>query len=220
MRKNIASSVLAAAGLLIFPGTDGLAATLTLDPTSISFSPSNVVSNNTITAQQVAPDLVKLFGDATITQPASTVSTVTLSIGGTYNTDPVTPDLFSVSYDFTLTLASAAPVAFTLQGSIEPTTFPFFPPITIASGTVTQGSNTYTGTFSAPVPLAGPGTWSGQLVLTFSAPATGDTLTLSIPNNSIDFQLGPTAIPEPSSISLIALGAAALLLLARRSLAA
>ncbi len=48
----------------------------------------------------------------------------------------------------------------------------------------------------------------GSLAINFGAGTlAGDTMLLSIPNNSIDFQVAPTAaIPEPSTYALVAVG--------------
>jgi len=54
------------------------------------------------------------------------------------------------------------------------------------------------------------------LQFNFSNPVAGDTLTVNIPQNSIDLQVAPTAIPEPSTYALLVAGIAGLGYAARR----
>ncbi|HEX8281108.1 MAG TPA: PEP-CTERM sorting domain-containing protein, partial [Chthoniobacterales bacterium] len=148
-----------------------------------------------------------------------------LQLAGTFTANA--NDIFSAAYNFNISLTSAAPVTFTVAGFATPVIsgipFPeqqvFTQTRTIAQ-TGSGPSQTYTGAAQGGIPIAGGGNFRLTLTFNFSAPAAGDTIGLTIPSNSIDLQVAPTAIPEPSTYALFGVGLIGLAYSARRRLAA
>jgi len=224
-----------AAATALFLSLLGSASAGTLTLTSGPTFSGGSVSSNSITADQARPELVRIFGSALIRPfqqgaamivPAGNApTTVTLSIGGNFSATP--EDMASYFYNFSLNLASAAPVTFELRGTVTVGGFPF-EAFTTGPQAIAQGANDFTGAGSVAIPplafqIGGNplnGTFLGELVFSFSAPSADDTLSLDIPGNSIDFQIAPTAIPEPSTYVLLAVGIAALVVRSRRRLRA
>ncbi len=221
MKKHIVLLCTVAAGVLLAFSNQAAAGTITVTD-GPSFMPPGAVTNNTVTLQQPNASLIQLFGNATIQVTPDSV--VYLAIGGTFTADM--GDIASLFYNFTVDLNSAIPVTFTLALTATPTSPPLPPIELMEEGDILQGSHQYTGMDqSAPAPFALSGTFSGMLIFKFGAAppnpdGTTDTLFLQIPSDSIDFQIAPTAIPEPSSYALLGLGILGLSFVARRRKAA
>ncbi len=218
---------LSCAALALLLSGSAFAGQLIPAASAFSFTPAGVFSNNTIQSTNVSPSLLKIFGNTTITQGATLANTVIIQLSGTFNSNLA--DIFSAGYNFNLSLASAAPVTFTVNGFAQATIagIPVGPETQVFTrgGGVTQtGAGTfanYTGSAaSTALPAAGTGNFRVTLQFNFSAPAAGDVLSVTIPQNSIDISLAPTAIPEPSTYALLGVGLVGLAYSARRRLTA
>ena len=102
-----------------------------------------------------------------------------------------------------------------LEGKVA---FPFVGLQTVVSESsssplVGPSSLRYTGVKSAPSPFNVASTWQGLFTITWTGGLAGDTLGVTVPNNSIDFQL---RVPEPSSAAIFAFGGMALISRRRR----
>jgi hypothetical protein len=208
---------LAAGALLFTAASNTFAGTMT--PTAQpSFSPANVVTNNSIMFQQATPSVVKIFGNATIT-PGAGAHTVTLSLSGNFTSNA--NDLASFAYNFNINLMSATPATFQLSLQVNPTGLPSFSASQGAQTVAANSNQAYSGRAQSPAaPFGGSGTFTGTLQINFGAGTTAsDQMILTIPQNSIDFAVQPTPIPEPSTYALLALGVLGLALHARRKAA-
>jgi len=222
MKKLQLLTCAAFAGALFSVTSAASAGTITINA-GPSFTPGGIVVNN-VSLLQPAPELIKLVGNATITQPENVVTTVTLDISGTFTIN--SGDIASLAYNFNIMLDSDAPATFTITGNaslLNP--FPLaLPPITTGPQAIAANSSMdYSGAKAGDLvsPFTGSGIFSAQLRIDFG-PGTmpGDTLTIIIPNDSIDFQVAPTAIPEPSTYALLVTGLGALVVRYRRRKAA
>lgn len=215
-RKELAYSLLLAAALLLSFASQGVAGTLTIS--APSFTPDDVVISDTIMSEQVRPDLVQLIGSATIASDPG--STVTLDFGGNFTAD--TGDMFSALYDFMFTLGNADPATYAVQAFVMPGGFPFEIMVFEDTGTIQPGTSRVSRVVSSETPISGSGTYRGVLELNFgssdaaAAFLEGTPNTLGLDIAEFDFQLAPTAIPEPSTYALLALGCGALAVRARR----
>ncbi len=222
---RLIASLSAAAALFFLCTIPSDAGTLTLDPGQPSFNPAAVFSNNTITAQVVGGNLVQIFGNTDIVTGEG--SSATIGVTGSFSGS--TGDIFSFFYNFSVNLNSSVPVQVTLQGTANTQ----FGPLSVNDTfTLMQGMHDYTGMKeTSPAPVGLSGTYSGTITFDFLSPTSqkfaqskprglANFLTLSIPQNGLDFQVAPTAIPEPSTFALAAFGFSGLLLaLKRRRLA-
>ena len=215
MRKFLPSCT-AIIALLTLCAIEANAGTLTIDPSSPSFQPSGTFSNNSITAQLVNGNLVQIFGNTDIAVTPNGFAEI--FVGGTFSAD--SNDIFSFFYNFTANLNSAGPVEAFLQWSAGGLTVN-------DQFTLTQGSHTYSGMAqSLPTPEPFSGNYDFRVTFMFAeatrpgrilAPSGGgEFLQLSIPQNGLQFQIAPDAIPEPSTYALLVSGLGAVLLIARR----
>lgn len=198
------------------------AGTLTIDPGQPTFTPGGAFSNNTVAAQIVNGNLLQIFGATNIAVTPG--GSATISVSGTFNANA--GDFVSFFYNFGINLSSAVPVNFTLQATAST---PLGPITATQSGMVMQGDHQYTGMGqTASAPFGFNGTYTASLTFDFGSPTKPgnylsgtppNTMSMSIPTNGLEFQLAPTAVPEPSSFVYLALGLGAALLLARRRLA-
>jgi hypothetical protein len=214
---KLIASLTTTTALFLFSSFSLNAGSLTINPGQPSFTPGGAFSNNTISAQVVGGNLVQIFGSTNIAITPN--SSASISISGNFTADP--NDFLSIFYAFGINLASNIPVSYTLSGSALNGTF-----TTMSSGTVLPGDHQYTGmnqTNANPLPFPVSGDYTGTLTFNFGGAPAGpfgingvDSLTLSIPQNGLEFQVGQTAVPEPSTYALLLLGVGASVLVARR----
>ena len=215
---KLSASFVAAAALLLLCSTNAGAGNLTIDPGQPSFTPGGAFSNNTITAQVVGGNLLQIFGntDITVTPGGSAV------IGVTGNFSANMGDFVSLFYNFSINLNSTVPVTVTIAGTANTA---FGPVSTSSSFLLSQGLQQYSGmdqSAAAPIPLQG--TYSATMTFDFGNPTSlrhldgvpPNSLTMSIPQNGLEFQLAPTAVPEPSTFALVAFGLGGLFALVKR----
>jgi hypothetical protein len=217
MTKRL-SSLLSSAVVLLF-SLSAHAGTIAIDPGQPTFTPGGAFSNNTIAAQVVNGNLLQIFGATNIAVTPG--GSATISVTGTYNANG--GDIVSFFYNFGINLSSSVPVTFTLQATANT---PFGPINAMDSGSLMQGDHQYTGMGQTiPAPFSFSGTYTASLTFDFGSPAKGgsyvngiptNSMFLSIPTNGLEFQLAPTAVPEPSTCALVISGVGALLLIARR----
>ena len=210
-----ASGTLCLCSLSLF-STEGFGAAIVATPGPLTPTRSGNVNmtSNSLAVTQVDGTHVKISGDANFTKTNSSTGTITTTVQGTIDVD--TDDIFNLAHDFNFTLTGAGSVTWTLTGQLD-LGFPFgFQTIASESSAapMTAGSQRYSGSESAPSPFEANTAWRGILTVTWSGGGAGDTLFVSIPSNSIDFRLNP--IPEPSTASVFAIGAAALIARRRR----
>ena len=215
----------AAAAVLVFTQLPALAGSITIDNGQPSFSPSQSFSNNSISAQVLNGNLLQIFGATNIAVPNPGSGSATIFISGSFSASA--GEMVSFFYDFTINLSSSVPVTFTLQATANTQ----LGPVQVSdSGVVAPGSHEYTGMGqSNPAPFDVSGTYNGSLTFDFgsatrpgriiSVAGGADSLSLSIPQNGLQFQVGPNAIPEPSTYALLFAGVGAILLITRRRLA-
>jgi len=186
--------------------------TATAGPPAITLTNASQTVN-TLTVQQAGQDTVKLFGDASFTKGSAATSTIVLQINGSFDAD--TGDMFFAFYDFTFNLTGTGQVSWRLDGNVNIPPFGFQNVVreTSSSNLIGPSSQRYTGIKSAPSPFNFASTWQGVFTVTWTGGLAGDTLGVTVPNNSIDFQL---RVPEPSSTAIFALGAMGLISRRRR----
>lgn len=151
---------------------------------------------------------MQIFGntDIAVTPGSSAVIGVT----GSFSADM--GDIVSLFYNFSVDLDSSVPVTVTIEGTANTT----LGPITISNSfLLSQGFQQYSGTDqSPPAPFPLDGTYSATVTFDFGNPTilknpdgeVQNSLTLSIPQDGLEFQLAPTAVPEPSTFALAAFG--------------
>lgn len=184
-----------------------------------SFLPSSSFTENSIEAELLHNpggldgDVVRLFGDSKV---APAQESPRIEISGYF--DANAGDVFTVSYDFVIDLATSEPINITLgaQAEFSGMTDRFNSTITLNPG-VSHYQGTITGTTFA---LATSGIWKGRLFFNFLSPVSGSTTNdpdpggLLIQIQAVDFQLA--SVPEPSSYVFLGLGIAALAVVALR----
>ena len=203
-------SVIAAAVLSTLASAGAASLSITSGP---SFDTGAVTS--TISGQLINGNLIKVSGDASFVQPGTPLSSITMTLTGTFSA--TRGDVFTLDYEFSGTLTGPLGLevdydlemdllvggVFAVNGVVE------------ESGTFTTGTSFKSDSDSAEIPdlaftVAGSetlsGTFTARLVLNTSAMAAGDSMSLEIPTNSIDFAVAP--VPEPSGLALAALGLA------------
>lgn len=175
---------------------------------SISAPGSGSVSSSVRVSR--SPTLLKFVGDLNLsTTTGGTSVGNTLDIGGSLTLDP--QDVFLVSYDFDVLLVGGGTVNLTTTGT---TNFGGITQTISNTETITTSGNfnfrfSELGTVATE---AQSGTWSGQLSFDWIDATAGSSLNITIPNDSIDFEVA--AIPEPSSMALALLSG--LLVFSRR----
>ena len=217
---KLLTSLFAAATLFALCAIPARAGTLTINSNQPSFSPTNAFSNNTITAQIVGGNLLQIFGSTNIAITPG--GSATISVSGTFSADQ--GYMVSFFYNFGINLTSSLPVSFTLQATANTQVGP----VTVSdSGTVMPGNHQYSDMGqSAPAPIPLSGSYTASLTFNFgnatipskkgTTPNGADFLSLTIPTNGLEFQLAPTAVPEPSTYALLVLGLGAALFAIRR----
>ena len=172
-----------------------------------------LLNTESFTATQPTGSSVKLFGTGTFTNNGSNTGdgTIRIPLSGNF-TAGQNERLFS-TYNFSATRSgsSTGTVTYAVRGEATAlgTTL-----TAGSSGTVASGAQTYVGSSQSsanPLPLTASGTYTAYLEITWMDGTAGDTLSINIPQNSIDFLIG--TVPEPSSMGLFAIGG---LLMARR----
>jgi hypothetical protein len=200
--SNISSFVVGLIALLLST-TPAFAGTVTIT-SGPNLTPPEAFTNNTFTVQVlhdppgVSGDLLQATGGATVTQPAS--NTASGDISGTFTANA--GDIASVAYSVTMDTSGTVPIAYTASASV---TFLGVPQTFSDSGTIMPGLHHYNGTWQAPAPfpLAGAGTWSASLTLSFSsadgaAGATPEVLVVSIDELNMQLATTPATVPPPS----------------------
>ena len=201
-------SVIAAAVLSTLASAGAASLSITSGP---SFDTGEVTS--TISGQLINGNLIKVSGNASFVQPGAPLSSVTMTLTGTFSA--TRGDVFTLDYEFSGTLTGPLGLevdydlemdllvggVFAVNGVVE------------ESGTFTTGTSFKSDSDSAEIPdlaftVAGSetlsGTFTARLVLNTGSMAPGDSMSLEIPTNSIDFAVAP--VPEPSGLALAALG--------------
>ena len=210
----------ATAGLLLlagtaFGGTLSVTSGPTITPTNVTNSSATNPPTSAFTVTQFnfntatgTNTALKLSGEQVFTSNGGT-GTVSVDFSG--NATANAGDTVSLAYDFTLTLTGTGQVTPTVTATAN-TTF-LGQPIVLTTGgtltpTATAGSTHYVGSKQSSVsPITASGTFTGHVSFNWTGATTGDTLRITVPNNSIDFALAPQAIPEPGAAWLLLLGA-------------
>lgn len=206
----------AAAAAVLFPLAAAVPAFGGFTVTDHSVTATGATVNETTPFQVFSSDnnTTRLAGAATFTAGGSS-STLKFNAAGAVAAN-AGEDL-RVSYDFTVDLSAGTATPSVTGSFTEPLPFPL-PPLTLtgaSNGTpVGPGplSKTYQGTFdTGPLPIDVNGTYNVALSVNWTGTAAGDTLSVTIPQHSIDLQV--VSVPEPSCALL---GIVGLPLLARR----
>ncbi len=161
---------------------------------------------------QPAANKAKLSGTGAFTSSGGD-GTIIVDVQGTADTQ--TGNVFSATYDFTLMLTGSGTLSYTLSATAKEfgSTVPLF---SDSSKTPLQGpaSMEYSGTdTSSVIPISLSNVpFDANLTVSWDGAALGDDLTVEVPDHSIDVALAtPAAVPEPSALPLVAMGAPGLL---------
>ncbi len=145
----------------------------------------------------------RLAGGATFTAGGSS-STLKFNAAGAVTAKA--GDDLKVSYDFTVDLSAGTATPSVTGSFTQPLPFPL-PPLTLTGSSngspVGPGplTKTYQGTFdSGAIPIDINGTYTVALSVAWTGTAAGDTLSVTIPQHSIDLQV--VSAPEPSCVAL------------------
>jgi len=164
-------------------------------------------SASTSVGVSASPTLLKFVGDIELTTTTGGTSLDnTLDISGNLTLDP--QDAFILSYDFSASLVGGGTVTLTVTGTTD------FGGVmqTISNVETITTPGDFNFNFSELGTVATEtqnGTWSGQLDIDWQDAPAGASLNVTIPNDSIDFEVA--AVPEPSHSLLLLLGSVALL---------
>jgi hypothetical protein len=218
LKRTGLSSVLASslAGIALLGGSGAFAQTITItDPPGISVSTTGAVTetgSNNIQFSQPEANKVHLFGTAPDTFTSSGGNgTIIADIMGTANTTE--GDNFIATYDFTLGLTGSGNVSYTLEATGTANILGF----SIAEQIFSKSSTTplqgptgpvlESGSVTDTIPISGTFPFDAQLQVTWDDASAGNTLTVDVPDTSIDLSVvTPTVVPEPSAVPLVALG--------------
>jgi hypothetical protein len=178
------------------------AGTLTI-ATGPNYNPSDAFSNSTVAVHVshiTDGDVVSMTGDVTITPPAIG-SAGSDSIGFTANFTANPGDLASAAYSFTVTSTDSRSFNYRVSGTAM---ISGIPQTYSDEGTITPGTNTYSGriTAAAPFPATASGTFTGQLTITpiillprGATPSGQSAGTLAVSITQGDFQLAGGTAP-------------------------
>jgi hypothetical protein len=215
MRKFLLSRT-AVVTLLALCAIKANAGTLTIENGPV-FDPSSYFSNNSIAAQVPNGNLVQMFGntDIAITPGSGAI----IYVQGNVSVEPT--DVFSFFYNLGIDLNSSVQVSVTIYAQA------FNGAVSVGDSFVLmQGSHTYSDMGqSLPSQNSASGSYTFALNFTFAnpsrpgrilAPDGEESLHISIPQDGLEFQVAPSAVPEPSTYALLFSGLGALLLVARR----
>jgi len=177
--------------------TSASAASVTIETGPSSSTIGSVVENsNSFTFSQVSPAWVKVTGVGQYTATGDT-SAIILDVGGFISAQ--TGESISLDYDFTFAITGAGEINWTLTSLL----FGFISGPSASGGPITiADSGNVTGTESAGVTFTADNvSWSAKLTANWTGAANGDTLSVTIPENSIDIAV----VPEPSAFLLLGL---------------
>ena len=121
-----------------------------------------------------------------------------LKIDGEFDLDP--GEAFGLGYDFDVNLSGGGTVIFTTTATTQ---FIGETETLMDMQTIAEDGN-YNLTFDTLGVVAdesGSGTWNGEFTFDWIDVPAGASLTVTIPNNSIDFSV--QSVPEPSSIAMV-----------------
>jgi len=188
------------------------AATITFSGQPVITPATNITADggNSFSISQIDSKHVKASGSGTYTYNGSgSGNTITLTIGGSFQV--AGGEDFYGNYDFTLGVTGSGSVHYDITASANLTSpLPASGTVYNDSGDLASGTQQFTGSGSYIAPnlfSSYSGNWSASVVLTWLNATPGDTLTFTVPQNSIDFLV---ATPEPSSVALIGCGLLAL----------
>ena len=176
--------LLVALAALLVPTQEMLAASITID--SLNLEGTDVLNGFNASFQSegggTPENPLKIFGDASFVSNG-TDAEITLQVAGSVTA--AAGDRIQADYDFTTNLTGGN-ASWMLGGEILLLLdFPF----SVSEGPIEPGVNSYDGggtTVALPFPVDDVG-FEGELVIHWNNAQAGDELSVTIPNNSIDF---------------------------------